>query len=162
MEGFEQAFDAGALTPFDAVFDKVSTQNQIELVDLENFGDDPEGDRGPVVRSFHQLTSSSKSLLTDSALGGFRKDLTRYFEDGDELNDIAPIADLARYALDDPRFATWGGTNTGFPNNNDLALDGGTPLGAPCEIGIEQRLLRADRLHPILRQGIGPFNVFYV
>ena len=74
--------------------------------------------------NFHSLTAFSKSLLTDTALGGLKKDLTSYLERGQGLADSATIADPARYLTSDSRFKAWGGTNTGFPNSSPAALDG--------------------------------------
>ena len=74
--------------------------------------------------NFHSLTAFSKSLLTDTALGGLKKDLTSYLERGQGLADSATIADPARYLTSDARFKAWGGTNSGFPNSSADALDG--------------------------------------
>jgi hypothetical protein len=109
-------FDILTRDPYDPIFSKVITHNQIALVG-PGLGD-------VVKENFHHITSYSESLLTDAALGGLKKDLTRYLEDGGVLNDDDPIADPALYDVNDSRFAAWGGNNTGFPNDSDAALDG--------------------------------------
>ncbi|MEI6033890.1 MAG: hypothetical protein WCS65_06365 [Verrucomicrobiae bacterium] len=62
--------------------------------------------------SFHSLTAFSKSLLTDAALGGLKKDLTAYLKTGSGLSGTIPNASL--YLPSDSRFRAWGGNNTGF------------------------------------------------
>ncbi|MDF3128628.1 hypothetical protein P0Y35_05420 [Kiritimatiellaeota bacterium B1221] len=121
MRGFADVFDSGGMDVNDPNFAKVMNPSQIMLVDAK-FGDPAFNE--PVKANFHHVTSTSKSLLTDTALGGLKKDLTRYLEDGNGLDDDDPIADPERYDVDDPRFATYGGTNTGFPHDSDEALDG--------------------------------------
>jgi hypothetical protein len=78
---------------------------------------------GPPVRAaFHHLTIHSQSLLTDTALGGLKKDLTRFLDNAEGLATNDPIPDADLYDPQDPRFRAWGGTNTGFPANG--AADG--------------------------------------
>lgn len=63
--------------------------------------------------NFHSLTAFSRSLLTDTALGGLKKDLTVFFEgSGSGISDSDPIPNRSLYHFNDPRF---GGNNTGFP-----------------------------------------------
>jgi len=96
------------------------SSDQIELLD-------PDQGRlvEPARRNFHNLTAYSRSLLTDTARGGLKKDLTVYFDDGDMpatggILDSAPIpdpdfSDELGYTLDN-RF---GNSNSGFPNTYD-------------------------------------------
>lgn len=94
-------------------FLKVIATSQIPMVDSSL--DDSINNRGPIPRNFHNLTAYSKSLLTDTALGGLKKDLTVFFEQGDTPLDLDdPIFDADRYDRDDPRF---GLQNNGFPKN---------------------------------------------
>jgi hypothetical protein len=103
MEGFS----VGGADPNNPDLRKVTSVNQIPLA-LADTGDE-------VNAAFHHLTSSSKSLLTDTALGGLKKDLTRYLEDGQGLTDSQSIPNPDLYDPQDPRFAAWGGSNSGFP-----------------------------------------------
>lgn len=66
--------------------------------------------------NFHSLTAFSKSLLTDTALGGLKKDLTVFLQTGSGLVAGNPIADTSLYNTGDARFKAWGGANGGFPN----------------------------------------------
>ena len=119
MTGFADVFDGGGMNVNNPNFAKVMSQSQIGLVSPDFVE--------PVKANFHHVTSTSKSLLTDTALGGFKKDLTRYLETGTGLDDDDPIAAPARSDVDAPRFATYGGVgagNSGFPNTSDEALDG--------------------------------------
>ncbi|MGF1452157.1 MAG: hypothetical protein ACFB21_08815 [Opitutales bacterium] len=141
MVGFSEAL--GNVNANNAIFERLITREQIELID-EVFFDDPEADeRGPVQRNFHTATAYSRSLLTDQALGGFKWDLTKYVESngnptpvesglGGVVTDDSIMADPERYLTNtqsnpgDPRFAAWGGDNFGFPegpNNVDRADD---------------------------------------
>lgn len=105
MTGLESV----GLDPNDPALLKLSSTAQIQHL---------APDLGDAVRAgFHHLTSHSKSLLTDTALGGLKKDLTRYLEDGRGLSDSDPIPDASLYDPDDPRFRAWDGGNTGFPSN---------------------------------------------
>lgn len=106
--------DAINLDPNAPEFLKLASTAQIQHLD-------PTAEQ-PVRAAFHHLTSHSQSLLTDTALGGLKKDLTRYLEDGQGLADNDPIPDATLYDPQDPRFRAWGGTNTGFPAN--AAADG--------------------------------------
>ena len=66
--------------------------------------------------NFHHLTAFSSSLLTDTALGGLKKDLTVFIQTGSGLADGDPIADRNLYLSNDSRFRAWGGVNNGFPS----------------------------------------------
>lgn len=103
-------------------FLKIITAAQMPFLDASLA--DTASARGPVPRNYHSVTGYSRSLLTDTALGGLRKDLTRYLKTGAGLTDSDPIADASRYASNDPRFRAWNGTNTGFPANPNA---GGIP-----------------------------------
>ena len=87
--------------------------------------------------NFHSLTAFSKSLLTDTALGGLKKDLTRFLENGSGLSGTDTIPNPSLYDTNDARFNAWGHVgstpsgypttgyaNTGFPNTGANALDG--------------------------------------
>lgn len=85
--------------------------------------------------AFHSLTAYSSGLQTDMALGGLKKDLTYYLQNGDVTGQLVgtdPIADPARYDPADARFRAYrgnqptfaiAGDNTGFPTANAGALD---------------------------------------
>jgi hypothetical protein len=151
MEGFSDA----NLDPHDPIFSKVLNKNQIELLDT-SFEDDPNSTRGPVPKNFHHITASSKSLFTDTALGGLKKDLTQYLEDGSGLSDNDPIAAPSRYASNDPRFRAWGGTNTGFPNTGTAAEDGIPKWGQLRDWYDNAASQTGGSLTPDADAGIGP------
>ena len=114
IRGFSTLFDTGttSLQANDDNIAKVASAAQIGL--LDPLFDGPVGEDSLLRSSFHTLTADSASVLSDTALGGLRKDLTRYLEDGDGLNDSDPILDPGLYSAGDPRF---GPTNTGFPRS---------------------------------------------
>lgn len=134
ITGFDQAtFDAN-----DERLAYVNSANEISLLEDSNTEQIQEATR----ESFHSLTAYSRGLLTDMSRGGLRKDLTRYLQDGDGLNDNDPIADPDDYISEtqlssdpnrsDPRFqphtsnggVTNGGgfpySTTNIPNWGDL------------------------------------------
>ncbi len=113
ISGFSTLFDNGttSLTPNDQAISKVSSIAQIGL--LDPLFDDPIAENSLIKRTFHELTSHSASLLTDTAIGGLRKDLTRYLDNGTALNNMDPILDSSLYSGSDPRF---GASNSGFPS----------------------------------------------
>ncbi len=107
-------FDASSINPYSTDFLKVVTPAQIPFID-STLADNPSGARGPIPRNFHNLTAFSRSLFTDTALGGLKKDLTVYLDTGAGLNGTDPIPNPASYTANDPRFKAWDGGNTGFP-----------------------------------------------
>ena len=117
-------FTASTLDVNSPDFLKIVSTTQIPLIDATLIDTPPDPDptktdarapRGPLPRNFHTLTGFSRSLFTDTALGGLRKDLTHYLTTGSGLIDSSPIAAPNLYANNDPRFRAWNGTNAGFP-----------------------------------------------
>lgn len=90
---------------------RISTTREISLLETNTL-------RAPEIyqagrRNFHSLTAFSRSLLTDTALGGLKKDLTPLLHgnaSGYNLN--ASIANPIRYSSNDPRLDV---TQGGFP-----------------------------------------------
>lgn len=109
IEGLREVFDAGSgLSVNDERFLKVLSREQIAFLD-QDFA-------APLKRAFHHLTAHSRSLHTDTALGGLKKDLTVFIEgSGSGISATDPIFDRSLYAANDPRFGT---SNTGFPANS--------------------------------------------
>ena len=91
--------------------ENISTSKEIGLLEDTNTS----AIKAAAKANFHSLTAFSKSLFTDAALGGLKKDLTAYMQTGTGLTGSAPIADTGLYTNTDPRFKAWSGTNTGFP-----------------------------------------------
>lgn len=108
LSGMAEVFDdpGNNLNANDPLFDRLSSSGQIELL---------HSDFPPRLReAFHHLTANSKSLFTDTVLGGLRTDLTVFFEGGDSsLNLNQPVVNRSRYEHEDPRFG--GANNAGFP-----------------------------------------------
>ena len=104
----------------DARLNNISTSREISLLETVN----PAQIYKAAKDNFHSLTAFSRSLLTDTALGGLKKDLTDYLIDGDGLNNSTPIPDRDKYNPNDARFRAWGGSNTGFPS---ASASGGLP-----------------------------------
>ncbi|MGJ3242753.1 MAG: hypothetical protein ACFE0O_07360 [Opitutales bacterium] len=153
MEGFADA----NLDPYADTFRRVRAREHIRMLDT-GFGDDPTTpavNESVTARNFHAITAHSQSLLTDAALGGLRRDLTRYLEDGDGLNDDDPIADPGRYTDNDPRFAAWGGNNNGFPNSTDAALDG-IPSWGRIREWFQNEATGGGSIAPDADSGVGP------
>lgn len=109
IEGLRQVFDAGSgLTANDERFLKVLAREQIAILDSDF--------AAPLKHAFHHLTAHSRSLHTDTVLGGLKKDLTVFIEgSGSGISATDPIFDRSLYAANDPRFGT---SNTGFPANS--------------------------------------------
>ncbi|MDF3059764.1 MAG: hypothetical protein K0R17_3979, partial [Rariglobus sp.] len=107
INGFREVFDSGTgLSVNDDRFLKILAREQIPLLD-PNF-------REPVKNAFHHLTAYSRSLHTDTALGGLKKDLTVFLQGtGSGLPLSEPIASPSLYANSDPRL----GGGTGFPSS---------------------------------------------
>ncbi len=116
MEGFATS---GSSTPLnDPRFEKALAHQQLPLIDSA-FTD-------PVKRNFHHLTTYSRSLHTDTALGGLKKDLTVFLDgSGAGISPAAPIFNASLYASNDPRF---GANNTGFPKGSTTNLPTWTQL----------------------------------
>ncbi|CAM3101720.1 hypothetical protein [Rariglobus hedericola] len=103
ITGFDTSGSTVALN--DPVFEKALVHQQLQLID-PNF-------TAPVKNNFHHLTTYSRSILTDTVIGGLKKDLTVFFEGtGAGINPTDPIFDRSLYASNDPRFGT---SNAGFP-----------------------------------------------
>ena len=66
--------------------------------------------------AFHHYTVGASSLLSDTALGGLKQDLSAYLLRDSGILDNAPVIDPDRYRSDDLRF---GNNNTGFPMTTD-------------------------------------------
>ncbi|NBD37112.1 MAG: hypothetical protein GVY10_00905 [Verrucomicrobia bacterium] len=114
IDGFDEVFENSSINVNDPDFLKLVSVPQIGIID-QAFVDkdgDPTTRDGSLYKNFHHLTSHSRSLHTNTALGGLKKDLTVYFEGSGGPNDSSPIPDRGRYASNDPRF---GGSNAGFP-----------------------------------------------
>lgn len=111
ITGFRPQSEGGNVTfsPNDPLLENIRTSTQIGLLESTNTQSVKDASR----RAFHDLTAHSRSLLTDTALGGLKRDLTVFLEGGSSslgLND--PIPDRALYSSTDPRF---GSINDGFP-----------------------------------------------
>ena len=134
---------------------KLLTPNQMPV--LNSLFADPtsSGTRGPVPRNFHSLTTYSKGLLTDTALGGLKRDLFYYLQNGTGLSDTATIADPSRYSTTDSRFMAWGGSNTGFPNNSTYALDG-IPTWGQLRTWYNNKSTNNSPITPDASTGVGP------
>lgn len=100
--------------PLYAIVARLINRNDIAYLDPVNLADDPIN-RGPVPRNFHSITAYSRSVLSDTSLGGLKKDLTQFLTapGGSTLSINDPILDPALYSEDDPRF----GGVSGFPNS---------------------------------------------
>ncbi|MDF3129481.1 hypothetical protein P0Y35_09775 [Kiritimatiellaeota bacterium B1221] len=107
-----QGLAGSTIDPNNPLLERLSSTQQIPLAIP---------DTRPALRNaFHHLTSYSQSLFTNTALGGLKKDLTRYLDDGDGLSDNDPIPDASLYDPQDPRFKAWNGSNHGFPSDADV------------------------------------------
>jgi len=136
---------------------KLVTPKQIPLLSpAASLTDTSDTARGPVPRNFHALTTYSQSLLTDTALGGLKKDLTAYLDgSGSGLHDTDPIADPTRYNTSDSRFKAWSGNNTGFPNSSADALDG-IPTWGQLRSWYSNKSSSGGSITPNAANGIGP------
>jgi hypothetical protein len=104
LNGFQTAtFDIN-----DAKLQNISTSREIGLMERTNTAEIKEAARA----NFHALTAFSKSLQTDTALGGLKKDLTVFFEGNGGPAATTPVLDASRYLPRDPRL---GAVNNGFP-----------------------------------------------
>ncbi len=107
VAGFDQAtFDIN-----DPKLEYVSTSKEIGLLEDTN----TLAIKDAAQESFHSLTAFSKSLLTDTALGGLKKDLTQFLEGNGGPSETTTIPAQSRYSPTDARFRAWGGSNSGFP-----------------------------------------------
>lgn len=113
-------FDAATFNINSEMLENISSANEIGLLEETN----TEEIKRVSKENFHSLTAYSRSLLTDTALGGLKKDLTQFLEEGDGIIGDASIADPRLYDTDDPRFAAWNGSNTGFPGDTLAELNG--------------------------------------
>lgn len=111
-------------TANDPNLENISTSKEIGLVEAAANGTitTTKAVTEAAKNNFHSLTAFSRSLLTDTALGGLKKDLTAYLITGEGLNDQNPVPNRNRYVTSsiptggDSRFRAWGGSNSGFPN----------------------------------------------
>ncbi len=104
IEGFELAtFDSN-----DPKLENISTSKEIGLLE----GTNTQNIKDAARTNFHSLTAFSRSLFTDTALGGLKKDLTGFLE-GSGSGLAGPIPDASLYDPNDPRFG--GSSNNGFP-----------------------------------------------
>lgn len=93
------------LKPNDTKLGKIVTNAQIPLLDQQF--------QTPAKQNFHQLTAWSRGLLTDTALGGLKKDLSVFLNTGAGLTGSQTVMDPSKYSSSDPRF---GANNSGFPS----------------------------------------------
>ena len=110
MTGFAEAYDnhTTSVALNDPKFEKAVAHQQLPLIDTAF--------AAPVKRNFHHLTTYSRSIQTDTALGGLKKDLTVFAEGtGSGVSTAATVFDRSLYAATDPRF---GSSNTGFPKTS--------------------------------------------
>lgn len=117
---FDQSSGVAYATPNDLNFLKVLTANQIPFVSTGNSTQLADA----IPRNFHNLTAFSKSLQTDTALGGLKKDLTNFLSGtGASITASSPLLDRNLYNTNDPRF---GSSNTGFPKSSGSTANLGT------------------------------------
>ncbi len=117
MEGFPNLSSTSLSGPNDPQLVNVVSHAHVRMLD-PLFADDPStlANDSPLNVNFHSITSHSKSLLTDQALGGIKGDLTQFLERGSGLRDREIMLDSSLYVRDDPRFGAYGGNNGGFPS----------------------------------------------
>jgi len=137
MEVFNEIFDNvsdGDRQDIDERLERVASSSQIALVGGGIIDEDQDPSiNDAVYRNMHHLTGWSQGLMTNTARGGLRRDLTAYFErnQGTMESDFIPDPDLYD---DDPRFAAFGGDNTGFPNSlTSTRFDFGIPTWQDLE-----------------------------
>jgi len=110
-------FDDATFELNDDRLQNVNTSAEISLLEETNTEEVEQATK----ENFHSLTAFSESLLTDTARGGLKKDLSVFMETMNGLNRLDTIADPNDYDSNDPRFDAWnavvsdGLTNTGFP-----------------------------------------------
>lgn len=138
----------------DPRFLQILSVGQIGFLDTSFQG--TASDPGPVERNFHSLTGRSRSLLTDTMLGGLRQDLTPFLANGTGLSSSAPIADPNRYDPDDARFRAWGGSNQGFPHSTTAALDGIPTWGQLRQWYLNEAGSGGGSISPNASTGVGP------
>ncbi len=108
----------GTLASFgvdDARLENISTSKEIGLLEAAASSGDiakTTAMAAALKNNFHSLTAFSRSLLTDTALGGLKKDLSVFLENGGG-GLAGPIPNRSLYVSDDPRFG--GTSNNGFP-----------------------------------------------
>jgi hypothetical protein len=106
-------FGNATFAPNDPYLENISTSKEIGLLQAtKNDAAKTQQIKDAAKNNFHSLTAFSKSLLTDAALGGFKKDLTPLLEGTGGPAPNKTIMDAARYLASDPRI---GASNTGFP-----------------------------------------------
>ena len=126
-------FGSATFAANDSNLENINTSMEIGLLEDTNTA----AIKTAAQSNFHSLTAFSKSLLTDTALGGLKKDLTRFLENGSGLSGTDTIPNPSLYDTNDARFNAWGHAgstpsgypttgyaNTGFPNTGANALDG--------------------------------------
>jgi len=113
-------FDDATFGENDERLEYVNSSNEISLLENSNTEEIEQASKD----NFHALTAFSRSLHTNTARGGLKKDLTRYLEDGPggdvSIGNTDPIADPDLYDNDDPRLGAYGnlgGLPQGFPNS---------------------------------------------
>jgi hypothetical protein len=109
VSGFSDAFDSGQIDdPNDPRLDQLVSSNQIPLI---------HSSLKDVNRSlFHDITTTSEGIFTDTARGGLKKDLTAYFDGTGGPSDSDPIPDPDDYGDYGDLF---GSSNQGFPNSTN-------------------------------------------
>lgn len=107
ITGFNEAFANSNLNdPNDERLGRLLSSDQIPLLDA---------DLEDTQRSlFHDITTVSESIFTDTARGGLKKDLTAYFNGSDGPSNNTPIPNPNDYS----DYGDWfGSNNQGFPNS---------------------------------------------
>jgi Tfp pilus assembly protein PilX len=107
-------FGNATFAPNDPYLENISTSKEIGLLQAtKNDAAKTQQIKDGAKNNFHSLTAFSKSLLTDAALGGLKRDLTPFFEGiGGGFNANDPIINPDKYVANDSRLGT---SNAGFP-----------------------------------------------
>jgi hypothetical protein len=109
-------FSSATFAPNDPYLENISSSKEIGLLEASSSSissNSTTSVKNAAKTNFHSLTAFSKSLLTDTALGGLKRDLTPFFEGtGGGFNANDPIINPAKYVPNDSRLGT---PNAGFP-----------------------------------------------